>query len=450
MGDGQGTSISADAQPERSVLFGPIDASAALVEARTVSALNATPTGDFRFDFSHSSEIVDYFGELSFSMSHMGKSWPIFTGSVTDAMPTSDGVNVHALGAQQLRENVVSTMVVHHVPPPEMIYVLARGSGIRQERLQISGLEHLPTEMFVVTVPLDGVTTDHLGSFADVEFLPEDSGALGGLGVGEVLQTAFTAPAYARASVEAAMMLDAEERGLAKIDLALAWLTVQLRCGAAVLWSGRPVPFDRQESLAQPSRRDLVSVRGAVTGRHWLRRPEMANQERSVRLSDSARLLGGSLPSLTLQERRAILALGRAAREPDLLAQVHSLWEAIEFYCSGISLSPLFSPNQLAGIIASLPEMPSQQRERAIEMIGQLNSAPLRVRLNQAIKIDGVQVTDGEINILWKLRKLRNDVVHGRRSELPIREDVQYATSVVARILMYRIARLSQANPGQT
>jgi hypothetical protein len=444
-----GTTGAAAAQPQRFVKFGPVDVSDAFVEAETVSAVNARSTGVFRFDFNHSVDVADYFGELCFTAIYEGKSYPLFTGSVTEATPTAGGVDVKAMAVVQLQENVVADIAVRGVTAPEMIYVLARGSGIREERLNIAGLESLSAETFEVITPIDSVDVDRVAEFAGVEFLPRDHDVIGTLSVADALRTAFQAPAYARASVTATRILEAEEKGLAAIDLALAWLTAQLRCGAAELPRGIPVPFKRDESLAQPRRRKLVSVRGTSSGRHWLRQPDMTAQERVAHMADGTRPLNAVLSDLTLQEKQALLALARAVREPDRLAQVHDLWEAIEFYCSGTSVDPLFTTEQLDVIIRSLPALDAAQHQRAVEVIGQLNSAPLVTRLKQAIQDEGVPVTDGEIDVLRHLRKLRNDVAHGRRSQLPIPEDVEYATSLVARLLIYRIARLSRANPGK-
>ena len=58
---------------------------------------------------------------------------------------------------------------------------------------------------------------------------------------------------------------------------------------------------------------------------------------------------------------------------------------------------------------------------------------------------DGVPIADGEIDLLWRLRDIRNKIVHGRKSELPAAEDVEYATSIVARMLMHRVALRSRA-----
>jgi hypothetical protein len=79
-------------------------------------------------------------------MIYQGKSWPIFTGSVIEAVPAADWVTVQAVGAQQLHEQIVPDMVYSGVTTPELIYVLARSSGIRQERLNIEGVEFISAD----------------------------------------------------------------------------------------------------------------------------------------------------------------------------------------------------------------------------------------------------------------------------------------------------------------
>jgi hypothetical protein len=53
-------------------------------------------------------------------------------------------------------------------------------------------------------------------------------------------------------------------------------------------------------------------------------------------------------------------------------------------------------------------------------------------------------IDDSELELLEKLRKLRNNVVHGRSSEQPVTDDVDYATSIVARMLVFHASRFSQ------
>jgi len=391
--------------------------------------------------------MADYFGGISVMVGQRGAEVPRFTGSIVSAKPVADGVEIEAVSAVSLSESIIPGMVTRGVPPQETIYVLARSSGIPDEKLKIDGLAELPRETFEVVIPIDGLVIDTASHFGGAMLLSADIGlrSLAGLEVQDELRVAFGASAYALALVTTTRMFDAEEQGLAAVDLALAWLTAQLRYGLTHRPDGTLLAFDRKESLAQPLRRDVVFVRGLTTLRQWLRRPRAAKQARFVAPTNTERSLDHSLPSLTLQDQLALLALARATHEPDALAQVQALWEAIEFYTSRASVSHLFAKSQCKvirkAIRDALPALSQEQQRRVDYAIGQLNNAPLLIRLRKALDDDNVPIADGEIDLLWKLRNLRNGVVHGRKSELPAPEDVEYAISIVSRMVVYRVAR---------
>jgi hypothetical protein len=428
-----------------SVRIGPAEIGAALIRASMNNALNRMPDGNFVVDFSRSPATVDYFGELTVLASQRGSSWPSFTGSIINAAPTLEGVEISAVGIVSLSESITPGMISYAVSAPEMVYVIARNGGLRDEKLRIAGLEGLTRETFEVVVPVDGVMTDAQSRFAEIQFIPVDTvnRSLDKVHFSGELRSAFDSPVYAMALVTANRILEAEEKGLAEIRLALAWLTTQLRYGLASRPDGTLLPFNRRESLSQPTVGNIVYVRGLTTSRQWLRRPQAAKQARFVDIVNSYRPLDRYFPQLSLQDRQAILAFSRAAHEQDPLAQVQALWEAIEFYTSGVSVENLFTKAERQAILDSLPSLRPEQLNRVKDVVSQLNSAPLGVRLRDALDDENVPVSDGEIDLLWKLRKLRNDVVHGRRSELPATEDVEYAVSIVARMLVYRVARCS-------
>jgi hypothetical protein len=147
------------------------------------------------------------------------------------------------------------------------------------------------------------------------------------------------------------------------------------------------------------------------------------------------------LPStLTLQDRQALLACQRAATEPDPLARVQALWEAIEFHLSGTHLPRLFTREQLNALRSAIPAgLNGEQRQRVLKKIGELNDPPLMEQLHAVLEAEGVPITGAERKLLQRLRDLRNDVVHGRSTDLPDPEDVRYATSVVSRMLIFRM-----------
>jgi hypothetical protein len=430
-----------------SLRFGEAEAGHALRGANMSNAMNQMPNAEVTIDLARLGMPVDYFSGLAMAALEGERVYPRFVGSVVSAEPKANGtdeVEVEAVGAAALSEQQIMGMAVRGVPPFELVYVVARSAGLREEQLNIEGVEQLPRESFEVVAPVDNLVVEQALEFAGVRFLPAESGsrALAALEVDQDLRDAYTAPAYALVLVTASRCLDAEERGLALIDLAVSWLTVRLRYGLAVLPAGRPLPFRRSKSLASPARRDIVFVRGLATTRQWLRRPRTVAAPRSVDFTPADLRLDPNLPRLTLQERQAVLALARAASELDPLGRVQALFEAVEFYVGDVQADKLFSKGDRKSILGALPPLTPEQSRRIEQLAGDLNNAPLRARLMCTLDIDEVPVSAAEIELLWRLRELRNDVVHGRRSELPTVEDVEYGVSIVSRMLVHRVSRL--------
>lgn len=432
------------ARRQASIRFGSVEAGPALTRANMTSAMNKMPDAEVVLDLDEAATPFDYFSGLVIAAREQGEEHLRFTGSVVSAQPVDREVTVNAMGAVSLAESLIGGMVSRGIPHFELIHLLTRSGGLREEQLNIERLDTLPRETFEVVAPVDGVVVTRAVDFAGIRFLPPSvaARALTALDVGEELRAQFEAPSYALALVTATRCLDAEERGLALIDLALAWLTVRLRYGLATLPDGGALPFHRSESLAHPARRDLVAVRALATTRQWLRRAEAVAEPRAVRLVPGRLRLDPDLPTLTLQERLAILALARASGGSDQLARVLALFEAIEFYAAGVSVDDLFAKSDRKATWKALPStLTAKQRQRIEHLLGDVNNAPLRVRLMQALDDDAVPLAPGEVDLLWRLRDLRNDVVHGRKSELPAAKDVEYASSIVARMLVYRVAR---------
>ena len=429
------------------VKFGTTDVGAGLVRGNMTSALNRLATASFVIDFKQSPGVADYFSAFSVALHQQGAERPRFTGSVIKATPTQDGTEIEAVSSVQLLETVIPGMAARGVAPAEMVYVLARSAGIPDEKLKIQGLEALPRETFEVVVPIDGIMVDEPRSFGGISLIPAISArkAIAEWSVQDELRSSFDSLAYGLVLVTAERMLSAETEALAAVELALAWLTVQLRYGLTHLPDGTSLAFDRKESLTRVVRRDVVYVRGLSTLRQWLRRPLMARQALLVNLHSTARLVADVLPELSLQDQLAIKALARVAHESDSLAQIQALWEAIEFYVSGTTAEHIFSSGECRtirkAILTELGQVASNRLKRIDRSIGELSNPPLLVRLKKTLDDDRVPISDEEIDLLAKLRALRNDVVHGRRSERPITEDVEYAASVVARMIVYRVAR---------
>lgn len=403
------------------------------------------PDASVVLDLDMLTEPADYFAGLFIGVVEQKQRHPLFSGSVISARAEDRKIHVEARGAAAIAETLIGGMATRGIPAMELVYTLARGAGFREEQMNIEGIERLPRETFEVLVPIEGLALTAPTEFAGVRFQPAPivDRLNKTLSADDVMWSKFDAPTYALVLVTESRCLHAEEKALAAIDLALAWMNVSLRYGLAVLPDGISIAFQRSQSLASPKRGELVFLRGLTTWRQWLRAPEHLTEERSVEFADSSGRFDPDLPGLTLQERLAILALARASQERDPLARVHALFEAVEFYAAKTRLRAFFTPSECQSIQRSIPSgLTAGQRARVVEVLKGLNNLPLRIRLMAALDEDRVPlVRDADIALLWKLRELRNDVTHGRRSDQPALEDLDHATSIVARMLVFRIAR---------
>jgi hypothetical protein len=334
-----------------------------------------------------------------------------------------------------------------------MLYLILRSVGFSEERMQLDGLDELPVEPFEVTVPVDGATADEQKPVGDVRLLvPADvEGVLDSLDVPDELAARFIgAPLYARAFEVGGRSFDAEQEGLREIDTALAWLAVRARYGLARLPTAAAISFRRAQALARPTRRDVVLLRGLDTARRWIRVLGTSAETSALPLDEESWFVPGLPATLTTQDRQALVACRRAATEEDPLGCVNALWDSIEFYVANTALPPLFTRSDLEAIRSGLPEGLSAMQLRRLEgRLADLNAPPLLARLAAALAEDKVPISDGEMRLLQRLRRLRNAAVHGRGAEVPRNDELEHALGIVSRMLVFRVDRLArQAETG--
>jgi hypothetical protein len=264
------------------------------------------------------------------------------------------------------------------------------------------------------------------------------------LGPDELLERYRDASCWALTLKTAPTLYDAESEGLKAIDLALAWLTARTQYSGATLPRNEPRRYRRSWTRSHVSRRDIVVVRGIATGRQWLRAPTDPPNRPILQLEDIDDLSSIPLPIKLSQEfSEAITAWRRALDDSNLLSAVVALWESIEFYVAGIHSGKLFEKEERSAVrTRALTGLEGAQRERVAEVLAMLNQPSLMFRLKLAIKTDQVPITETELSLLTRVRKLRNDFVHGRSSEEPTEEDVRYAIGIVNRLLVCRVRRL--------
>jgi hypothetical protein len=232
------------------------------------------------------------------------------------------------------------------------------------------------------------------------------------------------------------------------IETAIAWLTARGRYGTALLPNDSGLNFDRESALVSPEIGPVVLVRGKTTDRQWLRwwhGPLAEMQEHRADVPDS---VTPTLPaSVPIAVRQALLALQTAVAQRDPYAQAIGVWQAIEALAAKTKCRKLFSSEELKELREAMPTgLNAEQREVLAETIGRLNEPPVRERMVQRLRRDGIPISDQELALLDQLRKARNAAVHGReRTKPPTREEINYGIGIVARVLVFRISQLEEA-----
>jgi hypothetical protein len=425
------------------VFFGDVDASLALVRGNFSSALDRVDSAELTLDTALlSSDPIDYIASLRV-VSGRGRRRNLFNGHATSAIARGDLIEITARGSSQLTEQVLGPFAARDVPHFELVHLMARASGMAQDQLVIPALESLPWEVFEVFCAVDGIALSRTRKVASITMLPRDQVVprLDAMGFDEdLLRELREAPGFALASETSKLGFDAEQRGLDRIDSAIAWLTTRARHGLALRPDGKPQPYSRDRALTLPRRRDLVVVRGVVSGRRWIRSVEIETRSVSFSLDEPDQLLGAFDESASTTARLAVSACHRAAAEREPFARLQAIWEAIELLVAGTSAPKRFTGEELDAIKASLPaELSPELRKRATDAVTKLNDPPLLARLRELIDREALPCASSEMDLLARLRRVRNRVAHGKKATVPRREELARATAIVSRLVVHRL-----------
>lgn len=427
--------------------FGSVDISSA-VDSIVVSAkMNAMMEARVRLN-ARSAVIprIDFTSEVFIEQFQGGQSRRVFTGFVVEAKPVEKYIEVVCQSFPELLERKISRTATAGMPNIEMLYALMRGGGLADDQISISGLEALPTEVFEIVCPVDGVIAGDMAKIGPVSILRRQDIKLEGIpGAENFVEDFKRHSTYAVAFSTDSLTLVAEEKGLLAIDLALSWLTVRSRYSIAPLPDGSSAGWSRDSVLVSPRRGDVVLVRGLRSKRRWLRVPEQTSKltDLDLAVKHTSFMLPGMARSLPLNLRQAIISCARAAQGKDNIDRVTALWEAVEFYVGKTSVPALFSRAERRAIRRAIPGFGDAAKDARLEMLlGDLNNPPLFVKFRRKIAVDAAPVSQPDIDLLSKLRKIRNDVVHGRSPDQPKTHEVNQGVAIVARILVYAIHSL--------
>jgi len=432
---------------------GDVDIADGLVGGGGTEGINELPTAKLELDLQLlGSTPLDYWGPVHYGLAQGGYEWELFAGAVQSVSVHEDRVVLECEGAANLTERGSGGTVASGLTEAELMRSLLLVAGLSADALTLEApAPEQRREEFEVLLPIRGLSVNEPVTLGGVEIVPINCGkaALDGLEregqTARRLRVAFAdAGSYGRAFVTDATLPGAEEAGVSTIEAAVAWLVTRGRYGFARLPDRCVQPFARQESLRAPQTGSVVLVRGTATGRRWLRSRQIGDEPITRALEPGAPLLQPPLAAdLPAEERHALLALRRATSEAILESQLEALWEAIEFYAARTRVKKLFKRAELKQLRESPPEwLNADQRRRFADVIKDLNSAPLSVRVALQLAQDGVPLTEQERDLLFRtLRHARNRPTHGKVPDPPTRAEIHRGISIVARMLVYRIAR---------
>ncbi len=385
-----------------------------------ISALSASPT--------------DYRGRVFSSGGRFG-------GYVVSAAADAEAVHFTVTTGTVLSETRIEYLSHSGVPLPEIIWSMTQIGGLPDDGRFIQGFVRRPAT-FAVVVPIAGVKGDKAYQIGPVSIFSNRALPL------ECWETLairlMRASSWARARGRSSRSMPVRSGrprrwGVSKIELALDLLAVGAQYSLAISPDGGVVPFVRESLFANPVALPLVLVAEKRTdgpSRRWLR--DRSTNLRQVPASAIRVAFAAPEPELWPQFDEAVRAWRRAVLTTDAVSAVLALWEAIDFYASGISV-PCLADKESQALRQAIDSIVllDDQRQRVLDLLARINEAPLMVRLRAALKIDHVPFTEEDLSVLQRLRKQRNDALHGRQRGRPDSNDLDLARGFVDRMIVF-------------
>ncbi|MDI1461157.1 hypothetical protein QEZ54_09285 [Catellatospora sp. KI3] len=445
------------------ILIGDVDVAPWLANPLTITKKSGLHS-EAKFLLKH--EVVrhgafDYSARVVIKVRLAGVEHPRFHGYVNHAWPDRSGLHVHCISHAQISLNEARPgwWMHENVRPFELIYTMSRTAGYSDDQLRIEGIDELKEEDVEVLVPIYGIRVERetkVGPYTLVPpsqitwtkgpWTPPDVPPARIGNTQTVVQGFNELKAYLKGTYRAKTLFEAERRGSEDADIASAWLATRLKFTSVALPHEVPQWFNQMSSRVRPQSGSLLAVRALESGRRWIRATtlNMRYMVTEIPISESWAEEPQLMDEITVQEREAFLCFWRSVDLRDPLTSLIALFDTIEFYVGSTTLPDTFAKEDLNRLMREAPEWLSDtQRTRYTEVLRNgLNSPSLARRLDARLKSDGVPVTEAERATIRKLRGLRNPAQHGRKRKAPAMEDLRTGWSVVARMLVYRAARV--------
>jgi hypothetical protein len=356
-------------------------------------------------------------------------------GWVVSATPDGGDVFIDVRNSVMLYENVIGQLSIAGIDPNEMAWSMAMWFGARPV---VPGVKPF-RETIALAMPVAGldlgeeIDLDPVRITTDRQLIDIMAGPLNDSPEKEAF---LAVGVWAVMRVDALLLWSADDAAIPVIEAAIDRLALEMQFSLATSPDGTALPWTRAAVFMDPRVVRTVLAHGHYSGRTWMRTVDNPR----VREPASARRI--QLPEVPTDPTwiDAVRAWRRAVREPDGLASVGAVFEAIEFYASATKLPAAVSAADLTAIDASINELALAEdtRKRISELLAMANQPPLLQRLLVALDADGVPYSQGEIDALWRLRKLRNKALHGAKRGAPERNDLEIAYAIVNRMLTFR------------
>lgn len=447
---------------DHTVTIGNVNITKAVAKFSYTQKLNNMTMGTMKLKPKELLELppLNYAAEVCLSKSQASGNTLLFRGNVTSVVSKSNEIEIGIATGIDLLEETVVQMALADMNHLEIVWSLMRGAGVPEERIKIEGFQKGPIEPFEILVPIRGIELSKDRSFSDFELtrdpkIVDIANTIDKARSTEVLSEFAHAGLWLRLIVRATTIYDAETEGLKRIDVFLSRLMSRIQLSVSQLGEYQG-DWTRNRLFGTPVRGDAVLVRGLTTRRRWLRKPFGGKAS----LVDIALLPDIDFPPLAyelpLYLTEAFRAWQRSVYANHPLAAITAIWDAIEFYSSQIKTTNDFTKAETGQIrqdaVQSLDEKDedeAKKRSRVEDVLGMLNQASLIMKFNLAMKEDGVTLSDEEMSVLKKLRKTRNDFAHGKEVTIPTDVEMLLARTVINRILVARVFRLTRPMPNE-
>lgn len=229
------------------------------------------------------------------------------------------------------------------------------------------------------------------------------------------------------------------------VDAAIAWIMMTHSTGLSSIGDIGPLPFRREWTRSRPKRRGIVLLCGDRTGRRLLKGDGWNDLGPPLGGRDSTRLpeLSPAMSQEPLLE--ALLAWRRGVEASDHYGACAAFCEAIECAVASVKVEPMFNSEQKRNLRAQLSSgLDGARLERIEQMIDGLNSPSLIHRVQAVAEQRGIEIKPADFDAFRRVRKARNDFVHGG-----VRTDVDPADLNCARVWVGEfLMRLVLGEPG--